>query len=79
MINKYKAMRTEMEANGIVAESVYSQHLSEWQHFLSHLPDTSNAEMRNFTEQEETKAMQVKEEDAAVALLSLANSPVACE
>ncbi|CAN9106663.1 unnamed protein product [Alternaria alternata] len=77
MMERYKTMKGEMAAKGVECESEYADHLEDWRHFLSHLPDPEDAEMQDVaTEEEDVKEMEAKEVDAVTALISLSHSPI---
>ncbi|RYN41202.1 hypothetical protein AA0112_g2347 [Alternaria arborescens] len=77
MMEEYKTMKEEMAAKGVECESEYADHLEDWRHFLSHLPDPEDAEMQEVaTEEDDVKKMEAKEVDAVTALISLSHSPI---
>ncbi|KAG9188956.1 hypothetical protein G6011_05824 [Alternaria panax] len=77
MMERYRVMKADMKAKGIECESEYADHLEDWQHFLSHLPESEDVEVRGvIKEEEDGKEMKAKEVDAVAALISLSHSSV---
>ncbi|KAH7396792.1 hypothetical protein DE146DRAFT_789439 [Phaeosphaeria sp. MPI-PUGE-AT-0046c] len=72
MVSAYKDMKAALEESGIVEESDYAEHLSEWCHLFAHLPGTSHV-----TKQQ--KQLSMAEDDAAAVLISLSQDSVQSE
>lgn len=75
MLDHYHAMKADMAAKGIHGESADSTNLGDWQYFFSHLPSGDDISILAATHAHEERVTKAKEEDAAVALMTLANSP----